>query len=340
VGAESIGNNAGRRLAFFIDAKRREIVDSVVRSSILPSPGSFTTGVFANGFIDRLCRELETGDREIVNAWADAESDPDEAFEHSRIVVVACEEIGAAYAAECGPDEEIAAYLEARALELEKRFRIERRVSTAAERAELVTRDEVVTSVLSALEVRDASAYEHSRAVGMWCSRIAKTMGMDAEQQSFAALAGTLHDVGKIATPAEILLKPGPLGLEEWESMRAHAQIGAKMLERIPSLKAVAPIVRAHHERVDGRGYPDGLAGDDIPLVARVVSVADAFHAMISKRPYRDGLAVAAAIDELRSGRGTQFDSSVVDAILEIVLPSGAAASRAARALRAVRGNT
>jgi putative nucleotidyltransferase with HDIG domain len=326
-------------LASYVDGRRREIVEIVVRSSILPAPGSFTAAVFANGFIERLCSELESGDREALDAWADSESDPQEAFEHSRIVVVACDVIGGAYASDCGESDEVNSYLVSRAGELEKRFRIERRAKSASEEADLVSRDEVVNSILSALEVRDASAYEHSRAVGMWCSRIAKTLGLSPEQQAFAGLAGTLHDVGKIATPAEILLKPSALQLEEWESMRAHSQIGAKMLERIPSLKDVAPIVRAHHERVDGRGYPDGLASDAIPFVARIVAVADAFHAMISKRPYRDGLPVATALDELRAGKGTQFDTVVVEAILEIVLPSAASASRAARALRAVRGN-
>jgi len=169
--------------------------------------------------------------------------------------------------------------------------------------------------------------------VGMWCGRIAKMIGMTAEQQMSAALAGTLHDVGKIATPAEVLLKAGPLDSEEWETMRAHSRVGAKMLERIPSLRDLAPAVRAHHERVDGAGYPDNLEGSSIPIVARIVSVADSFHAMISKRPYRQALPVALALAELRSGIGTQWDSVVVEAMLDIVQPQGVT-----RALRAVRG--
>jgi HD-GYP domain-containing protein (c-di-GMP phosphodiesterase class II) len=103
--------------------------------------------------------------------------------------------------------------------------------------------------------------------------------------------------------------------------MRSHARIGAKMLERIPSLKDLAPIVRSHHERVDGKGYPDGLVGDQIPMVARIVSVADSFHAMISKRPYRDALPVPMALEEMRAGAGTQWDSIVTEAMLDIVQP-------------------
>jgi HD-GYP domain-containing protein (c-di-GMP phosphodiesterase class II) len=105
------------------------------------------------------------------------------------------------------------------------------------------------------------------------------------------------------------------------------------MLERVPSLRELAPVVRAHHERVDGAGYPDRLSGENIPIGARIVSVADSFHAMISKRPYREALPVAHALAELRAGVGTQWDRVVVEAMLDIVQPQGVQ-----RALRAVRG--
>jgi HD-GYP domain-containing protein (c-di-GMP phosphodiesterase class II) len=159
-------------------------------------------------------------------------------------------------------------------------------------------------------------------------------LGMSSEVQAFAALCGTLHDVGKIATPGDVLLKPGPLDGEEWAAMRAHSRIGAKMLERIASLQELAPVVRAHHERMDGLGYPDGLAGEAIPIVARIVAVADSFHAMISKRPYRAPLSVPAAIDELCACSGTQFDPAVVRAMLDVVQPA-----TAVRALRAAQGS-
>jgi putative nucleotidyltransferase with HDIG domain len=333
----TISRDTACRLASYIEERRRELVASVVRSSVLPRPGSFAASVFANAFLDRLCQELDGDDRSVVDLWADGESDPDEAFEHSRIVVIACAVISAAYIGDCGNSDEVISYLALRSGELEKRFRVDRlaKVAKPVDAAKLVSRDEVVASLLSAIEARDASTSEHSRAVGMWCSRIAKTMGLSAEEQAFASLAGTLHDVGKIATPTEILLKAGPLEVEEWESMRAHSQIGAKMLERIPSLKDVAPVVRAHHERMDGSGYPDHLRGNAIPLVSRIISVSDSFHAMISKRTYREALPVPVALDELRSGSGTQFDPLVIDAVLDIVQPSSTA--RAVRAVRAVR---
>jgi len=115
--------------------------------------------------------------------------------------------------------------------------------------------------------------------------------------------------------------------------MRAHSRVGAKMLERIPSLAELAPSVRSHHERIDGTGYPDGLAGNQIPLMARIVAVADAFHAMISKRPYRDAIPVMEALAELRRGAGTQFDATIVDVMIDIIVPANmepASDSRAA----------
>jgi HD-GYP domain-containing protein (c-di-GMP phosphodiesterase class II) len=136
-------------------------------------------------------------------------------------------------------------------------------------------------------------------------------------------LAGTLHDVGKIATPTELLLRPGPLSSDEWHVMRSHATIGARMLEKTATLRSFAPIVRAHHERFDGEGYPDRIRGEAIPLVARVVAVSDAFHAMISKRPYRQPISVPSAVRELRRGSGTQWDERVVEAMLSIVEPAG-----------------
>ena len=281
-------------------------MSSIVRSPALPRPGSPSAGAFASAFLDRLCQELEVGDRDSVEVWADGAAERDEAVEHARIVVIGCAVIAAAYVADCGNSDEVISYLAIRSGELEKRFRVDRaqRAARPADSAKLVNRDDVVAS-----------------------------LGMGPDDQTFAALAGTLHDVGKIATPSAILLKPGPLEALEWEAMREHSAIGAKMLERIPSLRDLAPVVRAHHERIDGRGYPDALCGDGIPFVSRIVSVADSFHAMISKRPYREALTVPYALDELRAGVGTQWDRVIVDTMLEIVQPRGVA-----RPLRAVRG--
>jgi len=132
-------------------------------------------------------------------------------------------------------------------------------------------------------------------------------------------LAGILlHDIGKIFTPKEILFKPGPLNDEEWKIMRRHPIDGAEILEQIDGLKEMAKVVRYHQEAYDGSGYPEGLKGEEIPIGARIATVVDAFDAMITDRPYRKGMQIAQAIEELKRNRGTQFDPTVVDAIIEI----------------------
>ncbi|MGH7757486.1 MAG: HD-GYP domain-containing protein, partial [Vulcanimicrobiaceae bacterium] len=184
-----------------------------------------------------------------------------------------------------------------------------------------VAQSDLVVTLLSTLESHDEGTSAHSRAVGAWCAQLAKLLGMTTPMQEFVSTCGMVHDIGKLVTPTEILLKPGALDDAEWVVMRAHAAAGAQMLERIPPLRETAGVVRAHHERIDGRGYPDQLSGDGIPLPARMVAVADAFHSMISTRPYRQALSIPAAIQIIRDGRGTQWDSGVVDAMLDYIVP-------------------
>jgi two-component system, cell cycle response regulator len=127
-------------------------------------------------------------------------------------------------------------------------------------------------------------------------------------------LAGRLHDIGKLAIPDAILEKPGPLSRNEWEVMRTHTEIGARIIGAAPALRDVAEIVRCHHERYDGSGYPDGLRGERIPIGARILGVCDAFVAMMRNRPYIDGITVMEALAELRRCSGTQFDPHVIEA--------------------------
>ncbi len=176
----------------------------------------------------------------------------------------------------------------------------------------------VIDSVLAMLRARDEATCTHSRATGLWCRRLANGLGLTSGVTDRIVKAGVLHDVGKIATPDAILLKAGPLDAAEWAVMKQHASFGGEILAQIPSLAPYAPIVRAHHERVDGRGYPDGFAGEQIPFEARVVAVADAFHAMVSDRPYRRAFSYGAAITLLGQGRGTQWDAEVVDAMVAV----------------------
>jgi putative nucleotidyltransferase with HDIG domain len=140
-------------------------------------------------------------------------------------------------------------------------------------------------------------------------------MGLSGEAVEFVELCGLLHDVGKIGTPDGVLNKPGPLTPDEWEVMKNHSAAGARILENIPSLRRCSPIVRAHHERYDGTGYPDRLGGSAIPFEARIVAVADSYHAMITDRPYRAAINPREALKILQEGKGIQWDPAVIDAM-------------------------
>ena len=132
-------------------------------------------------------------------------------------------------------------------------------------------------------------------------------------------LGGWLHDVGKLAVPERILNKPGPLDDAEWEVMRTHSAVGADIVHRIPALRQVAPAVRHHHERYSGDGYPDGLAGQAIPIEARIIAAADAYAAMTADRPYSPARTTQEATAELRRSAGSHFDPAVVDALLAVL---------------------
>jgi putative nucleotidyltransferase with HDIG domain len=177
----------------------------------------------------------------------------------------------------------------------------------------------VIDGVLAMLRGRDEATSAHSYATGAWCRRLSEAMGLSAATTELIVKAGVLHDVGKIATPDAILFKAGPLTGDEWSVMKNHAEYGAEILAELPALAPCAPVVRAHHERWDGAGYPYGLRGEQIPFEARVVAVADAFHAMISERPYRAAIGQREALAILREGRGTQWDAEVVDAMMTML---------------------
>ena len=149
---------------------------------------------------------------------------------------------------------------------------------------------------------------------------VADRLGVDEDTRRAAEFGALLHDVGKVAIPNEIINKPGPLDDEEWAIMKTHTVEGQRMLERVGGLLArVGVVVRASHERFDGAGYPDGLAGEDIPLASRIVSACDAYSAMTTDRSYRKALTAGVAVAELRANAGTQFDPKVVDALVAVV---------------------
>ncbi len=167
---------------------------------------------------------------------------------------------------------------------------------------------------------------EHSYGVIALSLEIADELGLSEDDRRLVEFGALLHDVGKIAVPKSIVNKPGPLDDDEWAVMRQHTIAGQRMLDKVGgSMTDVGAIVRASHERWDGNGYPDGVAGEDVPLPARIVSVADTFHAITTTRPYRRAQSPEAAIKELRDCAGTQFDPEVVDALVRVLARPGAA---------------
>ena len=169
------------------------------------------------------------------------------------------------------------------------------------------------------IEADDEYTGQHTQDVVELTVTVADKLGVDDETRRAAEFGALLHDVGKVAIPNEIINKPGPLDDEEWAIMKTHTVEGQRMLERVGGLLArVGMVVRASHERYDGGGYPDGLAGEDIPLAARIVSACDAFNAMTTDRSYRKALSLEVAIAELRNNAGTQFDPDVVEALVAV----------------------
>ncbi|MEA2254426.1 MAG: hypothetical protein QOG35_471 [Solirubrobacteraceae bacterium] len=190
--------------------------------------------------------------------------------------------------------------------------------------------DQLAAAMLLAetLDLRDAGTARHSQTVGRLCELIARELGWETRSLERVRAAGVLHDIGKLGISDKILHKPGALAEDEWREIRRHPEIGARILEHA-HLRDIASWVLRHHERMDGRGYPNGIAGGDIPIEARVLAVADAYEAMTADRPYRPALPPATAEAELREGAGTQFDAAVVDALLRALRRGSDAAAEA-----------
>jgi two-component system cell cycle response regulator len=159
---------------------------------------------------------------------------------------------------------------------------------------------------------------EHSRAIGRWARLLSVESGHDHATARHTELAGRLHDIGKVVVPEAILTKPAKLNEDEWRVMRQHPDHGYRLARMVPGFAVVAEIIRQHHERYDGQGYPDGLAGNDIRIEARIIAVCDSWAAMRADRPYQSALSEEAARDELLRGRGTQYDPDVVDLFLDL----------------------
>ena len=208
--------------------------------------------------------------------------------------------------------------------------------NTRLERANL----SFATALVATLDARDRYTAGHSTAVAQYALEIACRMGLTEDEQQLVHLCGLVHDIGKVGLPAGLLEKSGPLALRERRQMESHSAIGEMILTKVDDYEDIALVVRHHHERVDGQGYPDGLAGHDIPLFSRIIAVADAYDAMTSDRPYRDAMPARVARLRLAQAVGTQFDTSVVAAFEAVLADQGDIADSATNAEPAATGHS
>jgi putative two-component system response regulator len=210
--------------------------------------------------------------------------------------------------------------MEKRSLNLKKRKYQKDRVEAQDEKIRASFQSSL-TALSLALEAKDGYTNGHSQRVADISELIAAELGMSQDSIREIIFAGLIHDVGKIGVSENILNKPGKLTAEEFDEVKCHCAIGEHILSPIMGSEEIMKIVRHHHERYDGTGYPDGLSDGQIPIGARILAVADSYDAMTSKRPYRGAMSAEAAFSELESGRRTQFDPSVVDAFLKVKGP-------------------
>jgi diguanylate cyclase (GGDEF)-like protein len=176
-----------------------------------------------------------------------------------------------------------------------------------------------ICTLAASVDARDHHARDHSRKVSQYTTNIATALGYSRDRIERINAAALLHDIGKVSIPDQLLTKAEPLVAEDWELIHAHPNLGVAILQHVDSLKDCLAAVQYHHERYDGTGYPAGLKGDNIPLDARILAVADSYDAMTSPRPYRSALSTKEALEEIRRGAGTQFDSKVVHAFLSTI---------------------
>ena len=238
--------------------------------------------------------DLERGGSET--AARDLTEDPEAASLHDQLKVFA-REIGVLYTAE-----------RIRTRELEHALETAREMYIAT-----------MKSLAHVVEAKDPTTRGHLDRTAHYGVALARRIDPALADRPEVAHGFFLHDIGKVGIPESILCKAGPLTDLEWIVMRSHPNQGARIMEPIPFMGEAVEIVRSHHERFDGGGYPRGLRGEEIPLAARIFAIADCFDAMTSDRPYRSALSTETAVAEIRAGAGTQFDPSCVDAFAELV---------------------
>lgn len=179
--------------------------------------------------------------------------------------------------------------------------------------------NEVILTLAKTIDAKDKYTNGHSERVAAYSKEIARRMGMSEQEQEKIYVMGLLHDIGKIGVPDLIINKPGKLTDEEFQMIKKHPPIGKDILENISEFPDISVGAKCHHEKYDGTGYPDGIGGENIPLLARIIGIADVYDAMSSKRSYRDVLPRDVIRNEIVKGRGMQFDPKCADIMLQMI---------------------
>jgi putative nucleotidyltransferase with HDIG domain len=182
-----------------------------------------------------------------------------------------------------------------------------------------------IRTLISVINSRDKFTYTHLQRVAAYCRQFADDIGLNEEDKRQLCYAAYIHDIGKIDVPKEIIGKTGKLTQEEWEILKTHPAIGAEMIKNVENLDKVYDIILQHHERYDGKGYPNGIMGTETSYLARVLTVIDAFDAMTSERPYQERKTFAEGIAELNRCKGDQFDPDIVDKFVDSISNKGLA---------------
>lgn len=327
------------RLYEFIRADRRKLVDDMLlRMHPANNEPTFASSLFFAGFLDRLCQALHRGEFLPLELWVKALAmDNDFESRSSRFLTIACSLIADAFRTGAAVDAEVATYLTMTAVELEVTFvnaRLQRMGTPRIDTSKLIPADHIVDALVAVIRTHSDAEYQHARAVSALCGRVACAMRMSSDQTLFLERAGLLCGIGKIGIPDAIRNKLDALNAEEWAIVSRYPAMGASILRTMPALAMFASVIRAHRERLDGRGYPDGAGAHDIPLPAKILGVADAFHAMMSPRPYREALTASQAIEELKKATGLQYDSDVVHTLVRLVEPVAMAGARQDREIK------
>jgi len=315
--ARPVRRGDSRLATVLIDRSRTIAGDALVR--LKPSERTVGAEILSSRFVERFSSAVAAADWTILLAWVDASCARYAGVLPLATLLGATYEAVAEIVSSTPGNGLVAAEIDLVRAEIERLAGRPRLVREPTMHEAIDEVDVQLDDLMTRLDQSDALTAEHSRAVSAWCARLARRLSLSKHEAMTVTRSGLIHDIGKITTPPEILNAPRKLDEEEMAVMRRHAEEGARIVSAAPLVRHMTPAVRNHHERIDGRGYPDGLAGSAIPNTARIVAVADAFNAMIGRRPYRPPFAPSVALERLIESRGTQFDPAVVDAMVDVV---------------------